>query len=174
MKQIIIGILLLFSFGYSLISDAECAGKVVYGQVETVLLANKKVLLEAKLDTGAAMASLSAKNIKKVTRGKQTWVQFSLQQSDTSAPILFQARLVRVIKILNRVGETKDAAPHSERPVINLAVCIGEEKHIIHVNLVDRKNFSFAFLLGVNAIKKFNAIVDVSKRNLMQEPRCSY
>lgn len=151
----------------------DCNGMHVFGRIEEVMLTDKKMVMDAKLDTGAVMASLSATNIKIIKRDDKSWVQFSVQLSDNAEKVVFTEPLVRVIKILNRAGEKDSSEIYSTRPVISMAVCVGDQERVVEVNLADRSRFRYDLLLGMQTIKQFNALIDVSKRHLMKAPHCS-
>ena len=49
---------------------------------------------------------------------------------------------------------------------------MGKTLRTIEVNLTDRSTFQYPFLLGSNALKKFNALIDPSLKYSVGEPRC--
>src|SRR5262245_51956749 len=79
MKQLIV-----LGLVHAFISSAfaiQCDGKLILGRVEPVNLTKKNIILEAKLDTGADVSSLSAANIKIFTKENKQWVAFTLSNS---------------------------------------------------------------------------------------------
>ena len=68
---------------------------------------------------------------------------------------MFEHKLARIGKIKNRAdnrnGEDEDEDRLSERPVIDLQVCLGGAMKTIEVNLTDRSAFNYPFLMGTRA-----------------------
>lgn len=52
----------------------------------------------------------------------------------------------------------------SQRPVIELTLCIGDEKRAVEVNLTSRKNLLYPLLIGAKALQTFEGLVDVSEK----------
>jgi hypothetical protein len=160
---------------------ATCGGKQVAGRIETVLV-DSKFLLDAKLDTGATMTSLSASDIKKFTRVNKTWLRFTVMLPGKQTPLILIAPLLGYTHILNRQEEMDSASTSndnknprqlSQRPVIALPICLGKQQQTLLVNLTDRSHFQYPMLLGTNALKKFHVLVDVGSNHLMPM-HCSY
>jgi len=154
---------------------ATCGGKQVAGRIETVLV-DSKFLLDAKLDTGATMTSLSASDIKKFTRVNKTWLRFTVMLPGKQTPLILIAPLLGYTHILNRQEEmdfastsndNKNSHQLSQRPVIALPICLGKQQQTLLVNLTDRSHFQYPMLLGTNALKKFHVLVDVGSNHLM-------
>ena len=88
------------------ISTASAANdKLVLGRIEKVILIEKNIAIDAKLDTGAAMASLSAKDIKIVAHNHQQWIKFSVYIPETQQKLEFIKPLIRFTHILKRQDE---------------------------------------------------------------------
>jgi hypothetical protein len=145
--------------------------KPIFGIVEKVMLFDKRIVINAKIDTGAAMSSLSARNIKIFKIKNKEWVTFTLVLKDQSKKIMFIKPLIYRVKILKREDEYEvknknDATVnHTQRPVINLTICIGNRKENILVNLINREHFHYPMLIGIEALKKFNASININKKN---------
>lgn len=153
-----------------------CADKHILGRIEKVKIVDNNLTLDAKLDTGATMASLSASDIKTFKHGDKIWVQFTVYQPSTHGKNIFTKQIVRYTHILKREEEEKNeiesnTKEYSIRPVVVLPICIGNQKTSILVNLVNRTHFRYPMLLGADALKKFKALVDVSQDHLTQ-PGC--
>lgn len=147
--------------------------KPVLGNVEKVILIEKNIELNAKLDTGATTASVSAKNIKIFKNNNKNWVQFTVYIPQTQKEITFTKPLLRFSHILKRQDEnTLSRKEFSNRPVVDFWICIGNQKENISVNLIDRTQFRYPMLLGSDAIKKLNILVDVSQQ-YRSKPNCS-
>ena len=150
------------------------AEKTVYGLNEYAELAGINLQVAAKLDTGAKTASLSARDIKRFKRDGESWVRFYLAIDDAhSHPI--ERPLARVSKIKRRSG---DYDPESDknytlRPVIALEICMGKALRTIEVNLTDRSAFQYPLLIGSEALKRFDALVDPSLKYAAGKPACA-
>ena len=83
--------------------------------------------------------------------------------------------LVRVGKIKRRaddLGATPEQL-YSARPVIRLEVCLGKDLHALEVNLTDRSAFQYPLLIGSEALKRFDALVDPSLKYAAGKPACT-
>ncbi len=160
---------------YQIDRSTYCAGKQVMGRIEKVNLLEKNLILNAKLDTGATMSSLSAEDIKIFEHNHTQWVRFTIYIELTREKVIFTKPLVRYTDILKRSEEganKNDTQKYSKRPVINLLVCLGNQKKNILINLIDRTQFRYPLLLGANALRNFKVLVDVD-HNYLSFLRCS-
>ncbi|MGM0564960.1 MAG: ATP-dependent zinc protease [Pseudomonadota bacterium] len=164
-------------------ADGEYENKVIYGLHEHVLVKELGVELPAKLDTGAESASLSAHYIKRFDRDGEKWVEFDLamdkndreelgldswQWDDVQMPI---SRHVRIKRRSENVDEgEKD---YNRRPVVELTLCIGGREATVDVNLTDRRDFSYPLLVGSDALRKLNSLIDPSISMGTGGPRCA-
>lgn len=147
--------------------------KVTYGYVEKVTLIDKGVILSAKLDTGAKSASLNAIKIYEVEENGKPYLRFTVPNK--SGDIEFTSEYVGKVKIKARVGEhTGEVASASypgkiiRRPLVKMRIKIGNKERTIAVNLTNRKRFNYPLLLGREAIKAFNGLVDPSRTFLIK------
>ncbi len=148
--------------------------KTVYGLNEYVDLTGLNLQVAAKLDTGAKTASLSARDIKRFKRDGETWVRFFLAIDDAHRhPI--ERPLARISKIKRRAGDydPDEGKSYTARPVIELDVCMGKAQRTIEVNLTDRSAFQFPLLIGSEALKRLDALVDPSLKYAAGKPGCS-
>lgn len=149
------------------------ADKGVYGLNEYAQLTDIDLQVAAKLDTGAKTASLSARDIKRFKRDGETWVRFYLAIDDAHAhPI--ERPLARISKIKRRAGDydPDEDKTYTARPVIELQVCMGKALRTIEVNLTDRSAFQYPLLIGSEALKRFDALVDPSLKYAAGKPGC--
>jgi len=148
-------------------------GKTVYGLNEYAELAGMDLQVAAKLDTGAKTASLSARDIKRFKRDGESWVRFYLA-IDAAHEHPIERPLARVSKIKRRAGDVDpdDEKKYTSRPVISLTVCMGKGSRTIEVNLTDRSAFQYPLLIGSEALKRFNALVDPSLKYAAGKPAC--
>jgi hypothetical protein len=147
---------------------------VLYGRYEYIKLPEIGETLKAKMDTGALTSSLSAKHIQRFERDGEQWVSFQLS-SDKDDGKVYEHRLARIAKIKTRIEEDDagEAAAAAERPVIELSMCIGEDKQTVEVSLTDRSNFTYPLLIGVKGMRDFNAAINPMRRFTAGQPDCS-
>lgn len=144
----------------------------LYGRYEYIQLPQIGQTLKAKMDTGAMTASLSARDIEQFQRDGEDWVRFRLAIDEADDQV-FEKPLARVSEIKNRAEEgSNDAPSYSARPVVNMDICLGEEKRTIEVNLTDRSHFDYPLLIGSSAIRKLDAAIDPSNRYTAEQPQC--
>lgn len=165
---------LLFLSGLLFSAPGLAANKTVYGLNEYARLIEIDVEIAAKLDTGAKTASLSARDIKHFKRNGESWVHFYLA-SDSKHVHPIERPLSRVSKIKRRADDLDpdDENKYSSRPVISLDICMGEALRTIEVNLTDRSAFQYQLLIGSEALKRFDALVDPSLKYAAGKPGCA-
>jgi hypothetical protein len=147
----------------------------IYGLHEHVSLHELALKLPAKLDTGAETASLSAKNIEMFKRDGGEWVRFQLGLENAKQAQVIEKPLTRMSYIKRRADDRKPGAKqlYTERPVIEMDICVGDELKNIEVNLTDRSAFEFPLLIGSTALKEFNAAVSPGVRYSAGQPSCT-
>ncbi|TXH90010.1 MAG: ATP-dependent zinc protease [Pseudomonas sp.] len=157
-----------------LTGQSLAAEKTVYGLNEYVSLADLDLQVAAKLDTGAKTASLSARDIERFRRDGEPWVRFYLA-IDEAHEHAIERPLARISKIKRRAGDfdPEEGKTYTARPVIELQVCMGKALEIIEVNLTDRSAFQYPLLIGSEALKRLNAIVDPSLKYAAGQPGCT-
>ncbi len=143
--------------------------KTVYGHDEIIILPEfGNLQIHAKLDTGARTASLSARDLKIFTKNKDKWVRFQLEDSKKT----YEFPIKRMSRIKKRAAEMESPDDtYTERPVIELEVCLGSQRKKLEVNLTDRSRFKFQFLIGKIGLTKLKAIVDPSVAEI-STPSC--
>jgi hypothetical protein len=153
---------------------SAAADKTVYGLNEYARLSDIDLEVAAKLDTGAKTASLSARDIKRFKRDGESWVRFYLA-IDAAHEHPIERPLARVSKIKRRAGDyDPDEGKHyTARPVIALDICMGTASRSIEVNLTDRSAFQYPLLIGSEALKRFDALVDPSLKYAAGKPACA-
>ena len=149
------------------------AEPTIYGRYENIALPELGETLKAKMDTGAYTASLSAKDIERFTRDGDDWVRFRLATKDADGKV-YEHKLARISKIKNRSDEEEegDAPELSQRPVVDLELCLGDVKRTVEVNLVDRSSFNYPLLIGSKALREFKAEVNPAKKFTAGKPDC--
>ncbi len=145
--------------------------KIRYGYVEKATLVDKNLTLSAKLDTGAKSSSLSAINIRQFEKNNKTYLQFTVPSK--AGDVEFTSEYIGRVKIKARVGErpAPGAKPQSiKRPVVLIRIQLGDTTRYIAVNLTNRKRFNYPLLLGRDAIKLFNGLIDPSTAFTLKRP----
>lgn len=141
--------------------------KLILGQQELIGLTEPRLVLPARVDTGARTSSLHATNIRNFERDGQTWLRFSSNHPSLAKAaektITLEAPLLRRTKI-------KQASGQEERLVINLEILLGQLTQTVEFTLTDRTSLEFPLLLGRNFFMDI-ALVDVSKNNVQGEPK---
>ena len=149
------------------------AEPTLYGRYEYIKLPEIGETLQAKMDTGALTASLSAKNIETFTRDGEPWVRFQLATKGASDKV-YEHKVARISKIKSRADEDddKEEPASAKRPVVDLEMCLGSVKRTVEVNLTDRSSFNYPLLIGAKALREFGAAVNPARRYTADKPEC--
>ena len=149
------------------------AEPTLYGRYEYIKLPEIGETLQAKMDTGALTASLSAKNIETFTRDGEPWVRFQLATKGASDKV-YEHKVARISKIKSRADEDddKEEPASAKRPVVDLEMCLGNVKRTVEVNLTDRSSFNYPLLIGAKALREFGAAVNPARRYTADKPGC--
>jgi hypothetical protein len=150
--------LLFFVTFYWGASDVLHAGeKIVVGEVEDVILLPWGIKLPARIDTGAALSSLDARDLK-VEDG---FAMFKLGKQYGGMQLRFP-----IIDWLDiRSAETSE-----QRPIVEVELCIGSKRVCTRVNLNDRSKVRYPLLIGRNTLRE-NFVVDCM-RERCSPPAC--
>ncbi len=112
------------------------------GYVEDVYVGRLGLEMKGKLDTGADTSSVFARDVELYKRGKRDdWVRFRLIGKNGRA-VRYDQNVIRFAQIKLKTGGT------IRRPVIHLPLCVGGERGLAEVNLADREDFEYDFLVG--------------------------
>jgi hypothetical protein len=150
------------------------AEPTLYGRYEYIKVSEFGETFKAKMDTGALTASLSAKDIELFKRDGDDWVRFRLATKDASNKV-YEHKVSRISKIKSRSENDDDedeAIDPTERPVVDLELCLGDVKRTVEVNLVDRSHFNYPLLIGAKALREFDAAVNPARRYTADKPGC--
>jgi len=123
--------------------------KIVVGEVEDVILLPWGVKLPARIDTGASLSSLDARDL----RVKDGFAEFTLPKKYGG----MQLRLLVVDWLIIRSSEASE-----KRPIVEVELCIGSKRIHTRVNLNDRSTVRYPLLIGRNALKE-KFIVDCTQ-----------
>lgn len=146
--------------------------KVIFGLHEKVSVPELGLQLEAKLDTGAVSASLSAYDIELFEKDDEEWVRFRLGAESHQGQKV-ELPVDKTVRIRRRKEDVADnEKTYSERIVVRLKVCIGGREVPMRVNLADRRNFNFPLLVGSEGLREIGALVDSSLEFAAGNPHC--
>jgi hypothetical protein len=134
---------LLPIFGGEAVADEE---KVRVGVLEEVILMPYGIRLPARVDTGAAMCSLDARDI----RSSDGRVEFRLPK--TYGGMKFHLPIVEWRTI-------RSAESREKRPVVELEFCLGPKRVKTLVNLNNRSRVRYPLIIGRNLLSG-NFVVD--------------
>jgi hypothetical protein len=136
----------------------------IFGWIEWVSFPDVGLRLKTKLDTGAETSSLHATNIVRFKREGERMVRFDLENPESDERFTMELGLERSVRIREHDGS------YQRRPVVAMWICLGSLRKKIEVNLVDRTEFHYPFLLGRSAMKG-TVIVDPGE-TFTAEGRC--
>lgn len=136
----------------------------IFGWIEWVSFPDIGLRLKTKLDTGAETSSLHALNIVRFKREGERMVRFDLTNPEGGEIFTMELDLQRSVRIREHDGS------YQRRPVVDMWICIGSLRKKIEVNLVDRTQFHYPFLLGRSAMK--GAVVVDPGATFTAEGRC--
>ena len=144
-----------------LLSTTTVQSQTVVGWLEhvTLLMGDQKILVSAKMDSGADHSSVHATHIETSMQHGQTWVKFNIiDQYEIEVPLYRYAQV-----------KTKTVGVQN-RPVVWLELCLNGQKKRVEVNLVDRHHFSSPMLIGRSALS--GVLINPEKTNLTLNPAC--
>lgn len=138
----------------------ESSAKMVVGGLEEVWFPDLGLALTARIDTGAATASLHAREIEQFERDGKPWVRFTIINPKTDTPETLERRLVRTVGI-----SQSGAAEAKRRPVVKLGILIGQVEQTAEFSLTDRSHTGYQVMIGRSILKDV-MVVDVSRKNI--------
>jgi hypothetical protein len=152
---------------------AMAAEPKLYGRYEYIKLPEMGETLKAKMDTGALTASLSVKNIQLFERDGEQWVSFQLANDKVGGKV-YEHQVARTtqLKVHAEEDDAGEVAAAAERPVIELDMCLGDVKQPIEVSLDDKSHYSYPLLIGVKAMRDFNAAINPVRLFTAGQPDC--
>jgi ribosomal protein S6--L-glutamate ligase len=115
--------------------------------------------IKGKIDTGAKTSSLHAFNIESFYIEDVEYVSFEIH------PLQKNKRLTRtcVARVVDRRMVSDSSGKKEKRFVIKSDLSVGDKKIRIEITLANRDSMAFKMLLGREAIKQLNLLVDISK-----------
>ncbi len=127
----------------------------IIGQVEPVVVYPAKIVLEARIDTGATTSSIDSYDDTVFERDGKRWVRFYLLDRKTKKKHKFEKPIVRFVRIVQHNKKSP------RRPVVTLTISLGKVVLKRQFTLADRHNFAYQMLVGRNVLNG-QAAVDVS------------
>jgi hypothetical protein len=131
--------------------------KLTIGEVEDVLLVPWAVTLPARIDTGATLSSLDARNISV----RNNVAEFNLGKEHGGSRL--QLPVVGWSEITTSVGSEK-------RPVVEVGICLGPKLIRTVATLRDRSHMTYPFLVG-RSLLNGSFMVDTSRSKVVR-PAC--
>jgi len=130
--------------------------KVILGEVEKVYIPAHKLLLDARIDTGAKRSSMHAENIVSFERDGKDWVHFEMLNNKNE-------RIKVEKKVVRKITVKRHLEAGQERYVVKMRLNISSLSYLIELSLTDRGQYEYPILIGRNYLKG-NEIVDPSKK----------
>lgn len=127
----------------------------IIGQVEPIVVYPAKIVLEARIDTGATTSSIDAYDETVFERDGKRWVRFYLLDRKTKKKHKFEIPVARFVRIVQH----NEKSPR--RPVVTLMISMGKVVLKRQFTLANRHNFAYQMLVGRNVLNG-QAAVDVS------------
>lgn len=154
--------------GSAFAADAPApAQPSTWGWVETLTLMPEQAPLKAKLDTGAQTSVMDARNITRIKKNGERWVQYDVMVTDPATGkeerLPFERRVERVLKFKTDSGVEKS-------PVVLMDVCLGAKVYREQFTLRDRQTLDYPVLLGRRTLEHLGP-VDASKSQTVA-PTC--
>ena len=130
---------------------------IVVGAAELITLEPSGLTYPSRIDTGAALSSLNAYDIKIFEREGRSWVRFHTSVSRDIEELSVELPVERMVQVrqANRPGL-------QIRYIVLLQIRLGDQGLHGEFSLSDRRNMSYPLLLGRNLLAG-NALVDVSR-----------
>ena len=141
-------------------------GKMYLGEDEYIYIKEADATFDARIDTGAAVSSISAKNITEFERNGKRWYRFTIEANDQSFEV--EAPYVRTSQIRQSSKNTL-----TERIVVSLNLKIGSFSTKSEFTLTDRTHMQYPLLIGRTLIQDI-AVVDVARDHIQGRNKDTY
>ena len=126
---------------FGLVASQAAEAKKVIGWVEKVAILPEKVVLTAKIDTGADNSCLDVREYSFFDRDGERWVRFEIAEDGDKGEAV-ERKVERMAEIKRHKGKAQS------RPVVKMVLCRGGVKREAEVNLTDRHRFKYRMLIG--------------------------
>lgn len=148
-------------------APAFAAQPATWGWVEQAKLMPENALLKARLDTGVLTSVMDARNLVKIRKNDQRWVQYDIVVTD---PATGKEQRFPFERPVERQLKVRAAEGFEHRPVVSMDICLGEKLYHEQFALADRQGSDYQVLLGRRTLEHLGA-VDASK-TLTTPPTC--
>lgn len=135
-------------------------GKMFFGEDEYIYVKEANATIDSRIDTGAAVSSISASDVTEFERNGKKWYRFNIVANDRTIQV--EAPFVRYSDIRQSSKETI-----TKRPVVRLNVRIGDFATDSEFTLTDRSRMQYALLIGRSLIQDI-AVVDVARDHIQK------
>lgn len=152
---------IILSLTLILTSLSAEAAKTTIGRVEKVLIPALGTSFESRIDTGAHTCSLHVTDEKVVIENGERFLEFDTEDSHGNKFHL-KSKIYKESRIKNTGGTV------STRYVIRENIKLGEINKTVNINLNDRSELKYNFLIGRNFLRG-DFVVDVSQSHLLGE-----
>ncbi len=115
--------------------------------------------IKGKIDTGAKTSAIHAFNIENFNIKNVEYVRFSIHPLQKNKEL----EQVCIARVIDRRMVSDSSGKKEKRFVIESDLCISDTKIKIEITLVNRDSMTFRMLLGRDAVKQFDMLVDPSK-----------
>jgi hypothetical protein len=156
-KAIQFGLQFLLGMLFLIGEQVNASDRVTIGLVEEVILLPWGVKMPARIDTGAATSSLDVRDL----TVKKKVAEFRLPDKYGSTTIRLPVKAWQVIR---------SAEARERRPVVEVELCVGPKQLRARVNLNNRSQVQYPFLIGRNILQE-NFLVDCMKE-FCNPPNC--
>ncbi|SDT98679.1 retropepsin-like aspartic peptidase RloA3 [Halopseudomonas salegens] len=137
--------------------------QLIVGWVEKARVLPEKTTLKVKVDSGALTSSMHAVNIDQFIRGGKRWVRYDVPVVDAETgdkvTMHFEVPVYRRVLVRGAGGEDR-------RPVVKMALCIGDRVYEEQFSLRDRGDMNYPVLLGRRTISHIG-LIDVANTFLL-------
>ena len=133
-------------------------GKMYFGEDEYVYVKEADATFDARIDTGAAVSSISAQDITEFERNGKRWYRFTVEANDHKIQV--EAPYVRTSTIRQVSKHTT-----TERVVVALNVKVGDYSTTSEFTLSDRTRLQYPLLIGRTLMQDI-AVVDVARDHI--------
>lgn len=158
--RVYLGVWLVFMM---LGTSGQVLAKEVVGWVENVKIYPGKVMVKAKVDTGAKTSSLDCACITPFKRDGKQWLSFSIKNHEGDI-VRLEKPVARIARIKRHFGKEQ------KRYVVKLGICLGSVYRETEVTLVDRTGFNYYLLVGRSFLRN-DFLIDPS-RTFINSPDC--
>ena len=121
--------------------------KMIIGGAEKVRLSPPNIILKARIDTGAKVSSVDAREITPFERNGKKWVRFTCMEGEKKHII---ERKVVDTMLVKRHGQESQ-----QRYMVRMRLTLGNVSQLVNVTLNDREEFIYPLFIAIYYIFLF-------------------